>query len=260
MEVETIIYYHPMQAQSHSNCAAKRHWWQDAVLRERHLPEPILTAGGKCSFTLTDCPVPVFSYKRKAWKPEELSECMENVLHRASGMADAYLHPQIMTWVSDKYAKRWETCEETIELLFAGMLSQYGAACLWECGQVTVLLGEVEDTDWQMEMTWRLLEPYLERINGLVFYYMEREGVDAWEELSCHLESYSYEYGLVPQLMPYQTGKGAAHNSKKQEGVVLSYGNNAGGITVRYGGQIVYVSPLKYLDTMVKNSYDRLVH
>ncbi len=284
MEAETIVYYHPMIQQPRQYCAAKRHWWQDAILQERILPpQPLPAAGGKNPFTLVDCPVPPFVHKRKAWKPAELSEAMESVLHRVTGMADAYLHPQIMTILSEMYKERWETCRETTEMLLGNILSAYGAWCLREQGQATVLLGAPEDTEWQMSMTWRLLEPYLDRVNKLIFYYIEREETDVWEELSVHLEQYYYEYGLVPQLLSYQKkeekGRGGA---RKSAGIILDYGGSIGCIRTmpdkpcvyidmtscpdkerayaRKVGQILYVSPLNYLDTMVKNSYDRLVH
>ena len=37
METDTIIYFHPTQGQMHKNTAAKKHWWQDAALREEKL-------------------------------------------------------------------------------------------------------------------------------------------------------------------------------------------------------------------------------
>lgn len=37
METETIVYFHPASEQMYKNNAAKKHWWQDAVLRERSL-------------------------------------------------------------------------------------------------------------------------------------------------------------------------------------------------------------------------------
>lgn len=281
MEAETIIYYHPVPEQTHTNCAAKRHWWQNAVLQERFLPEkiPAATDSG-LALHLVDCPIPPYYYKTKKWKPEELSECMEAVLHRTSGMADSYLHPEVMTWMSQECAARWEICRETMEKLTAGLLSIYGDSHLRQQGKMTVLLGAPDDTEWQMEMTWRFLEPYLARINNLWLYYEERQGADIWEELAPHLERYYYEYGLVPQLIPYETKGMRNRGGRRCEGVILDYGTAH---TARIGsaeetiyvdmtsslpkqqafartsGQILYVSPLKYLDTMVKNSYDRLV-
>ena len=60
METETIVYYHPIQEAAYKNTAAKRHWWQEARLRAQMLPGTE-TAG---FFTLADCPVPPFYYKK----------------------------------------------------------------------------------------------------------------------------------------------------------------------------------------------------
>ena len=283
MEAETIVYYHPAQGQSPKQCRAKKHWWQDAVLQGIPVPGRIpQAADGQSPVTLVDCAVPPFYYRARAWKPEILSESMERVLHRADGMTDAVLHPQIMTWLSEKYTDRWETCRETRKVLLESLLTVYGAACLREQGQAAVLRGSPEETQWQMEMTWGLLEPYLSRINKLLFYYKVIEGTDIWEELSLHLEKYYYEYGLVPQMMPYQIKKQKGPGGRQNlSGVILDYGGSTEGlgfapdrpvvyvdmlscpekeqIFARKGGQILYVSPLNYLDTMVKNSYDRLV-
>lgn len=275
MEEETIVYFHPAPEQMNKNNAAKKHWWQDALLRERNLTAA--EAGG--FFLPVDCPIPPFYYKRKPWPPEILSEAMERILHRADGMADAFLHPDIMTYVSEKYAGRWEMRRETAERLGAGLLAVYAADCLHEKGKVTVLLGSPEDTDRQMEMTLGLLTPYLPRINSLLFYYEEVEGVDIWEETGYYLEEYGYGYGLVPAMRPYLAGEEGIRCGKERcGGVILDL---AGGWRdprmeregtvyvdlfsnrekerncIRKRGEILYTSPLKYLDTIVKTGYDR---
>lgn len=185
---------------------------------------------------------------------------------------------------------------------------------------VTVLLGQPHETAQQLEMTWELLEPYLPRVNRMLLYYEEQEtlwdkrdgypadretqiletaGTDAREELQELLEVYYYEYGLVPQLVPYsrsRTTEGVeeeVEKAAKETGPVgLRCGKErCGGVILDYcegfrypkiaagecvymdivsdGGKqrllgrkspaVAYVSPLKYLDTMVKNSYDRKV-
>lgn len=275
MEAESIIYFYPAEVQTYKNTAAKRHWWQDAVLRGRELPAE--TAGG--FFVPVDCPVPPFYYKRKPWPPEILTETMERVLHQAQGMADAFLHPDIMTLLSEKYAARWEMRGETMERLAACLLAVCAADCLHDKGRVTVLLGSPDDTDWQMEMTGRLLTPYLPRINSLQFYYEEMEGTDIWEEQAACLEEYGYEYGLVPAMQSYLEGEeGLCCGRGRCGGVILDF---AAGTRhprterkeqtiyvdltsdrekerncMRKNGRILYVSPLKYLDTIVKSSYD----
>ena len=276
MEAETIIYFHPAEEQMYKNNAAKRHWWQDAALCERSL-RPEETGG---FFVTVDCPVPPFYYKKKPWPPEVLSETMERVLHRAQGMADAFLHPDIMTCLSEKYAGRWEMCRETMERLAACLLAAYAAGCLHQKGSVTVLLGSPDDTDWQMQMTAGLLSPYLPRINSLLFYYEEVEGTDIWEETAVYLEEYGYEYGLVPVMQPYLAeAVGLRCGKDRCSGVILDFADTARyprtereeqvihvdlnsdrekeKSYVRKNGRILYVSPLKYLDTIVKSSYDR---
>ncbi len=118
------------------------------------------------------------------------------------------------------------------------------------------------------------------------------------EELKEYLEDYYYEYGLVPQLEPYVQSRAAGEEAALAEqaggartarltcgkekcgGMILDYGGQfryprilpEGGIYIdtvsvmekerqlrRKGLSIPYLSPLKYLDTMVKNSYDGLV-
>lgn len=275
METETIVYFHPAKEEMHKNNAAKKHWWQDAALSGRNLKAE--ETGG--FFVPVDCPVPPYFYKKRPWPPEILSEAMERALHQTQGMADAFLHPDIMTCMSEKYAGRWEMRRETLERLAACLLAGCAADCLYQKGRVTVLLGSPDDTDWQMEMTARLLSPYLSRINSLRFYYEEVAGMDIWEETAVWLEEYGYEYGLVPAMQPY-VGKeeGLLCGTDRCGGVILDFAG-----TARYprtereerviyadlassrekeqnyrrkSGRILYASPLKYLDTLVKSSYE----
>ena len=136
-----------------------------------------------------------------------MSAAMEEVVHRADGMADAFLHPDIMTYMSEKFRERWEMRRDTFERLSACLLAACAAGPLHEKGRVAVLLGKPEETDWQMELTQNLLLPYLSRINSLLFYYEEVAGTDIWEEMAAYLETYDYEYGLVPAMHPYSTGE-----------------------------------------------------
>ncbi len=276
MEAETIVYFHPAWETVHKNAAAKRHWWQETKLRGEALP----AGAAEGYFTLVDCPVPSFYYKKKAWPPELLSEAMETAVYGVQGMADAWLHPTIMTYVSEKYAPRWEPRLETMESLFSGLLAVYADRCLHERGEVTVLLGKPEETERQMELTRRLLLPYLPRINNLLFYYEEVEGVDIWEEEAPFLEDYSYEYGLVPRMLAYGAGETEKrYGGERCGGVILAYSKEAGMPGTKREERVVYVdmnadpakeracagkserilyvSPSIYLDTIVKNSYDK---
>lgn len=273
------MYFHPAPMGMYQKNAARRHWWQDAVLTGQQLPakerEPF--------FLLVDCPVPRYYYRKRPWCSETLSECMAEVMYGAPGMADAWLHPDIMTLMSEEERGRWEASPDTVRRLLACMVSVYAADSLKESGAATVLLGKSSDTLWQMEMTGQVLSPYLPRINRLTFYYEEAAGSDLWEEAAGYLETYSYEYGLTPGLVPYRRrGERTADERGSgfgSSGLILDYGAPVEGRwfqgreravyvdlqtspakerkCLAKDGRILYVSPLKYLDTAVKSEYDR---
>lgn len=256
--------------------AARRHWWQDAALLLQELPakerEPF--------FLLAGCPVPPYYRNRRPWPPDVLSECMAEAVYGAKGMADTWLHPDIMTLMSEEYRERWEPRRDTLERLLACLILIYAADRLRESGETTVFLGKASDTLWQIEMTGQLLSPYLSRINRLTFWYEAAEGADLWEEAEACLEVYRYEYGLTPCLVPYRrNGERLPKDTGARRGLLLDYGAPLGALRFQdfceavfidlqgsplkerkclaKGGRILYVSPLKYLDTAVKNEYDR---
>lgn len=234
-------------------------------------------------FLLVDCPVPRYEYHKRFWRAEALSACMAEQMYDAAGMADAWLHPDIMTLVSEKYRDRWEASPETVRQLLACLVAVFAAESLRTSGAAVVLLGKSSDTLWQMEMTGQVLAPYLPRINRLTFYYEEAEGVDLWEEAAGYLESYSYEYGLSPGLMPYRRRGGRMAGERGagagSGGLILDFGAPMDGRwfqgreravyvdlqgssakerkCLAADGRLSYVSPLKYLDTVVKSEYDR---
>ncbi len=279
MEAQSILYFYPAPEGMYKNDALKRHWWQKTALQGRALTGENSEEG----FLLAECPVPSFYYQKKPWTPEVLSAAMDEALQRTAGMADAFLHPQVVTYVSEKYRERWEPRRETLENLMSVLLARYAADHLYEQGEAVVLLGGSEETAWQMEMTARLLWPYLSRINRLSFFYEEVEGVDIWEETADCLDAYGYEYGLAPRMIPYTQGEeGLQCGMEKCGGVILDYCPSVRHPRMRHkerivyidlcsdrtkalacgrkGGEILYVSPLKYLDTVVKSSYDKKMY
>lgn len=325
MEQETILYYYPLPggpAGRNSIEAAKKRWFQEAVLRVETLAED-------AGFSVLGCPVPPFYYRKKGWKEPVLFEAMEAALHTAAGMTDTYVHPDILRLLAPENRGRWQPRSSTVKMMAKHLLGQQAQKALARTDMVTVLLGQPHETAQQLEMTWELLEPYLPRVNRMLLYYEEQEtlwdkrdgypadretqiletaGTDAREELQEFLEVYYYEYGLVPQLVPYSRSRTAAgveeevEKAAKEEtanetakeadpgqlrcgkercgGVILDYCEGfrypkiAAGECVymdivsdggkqrllgRKSPAVAYVSPLKYLDTMVKNSYDRKV-
>ncbi|MDE7186430.1 MAG: hypothetical protein K2O13_02835 [Lachnospiraceae bacterium] len=346
MEQETIIYYYPMTeetAREENRYAAKKHWFQEVSLKT-------VPIARQAQFNVLGCPIPPFYYRRRPWKAQMLSEAMETVLGDAPGMTDTCLHPETGALLTEEYRPKWMPRESTVRLLVRQLLEEHAGKALARWGRVTVLLGQPEDRDRQMEMTWELLQPFLPRINRMLIYYEKRaqareeegqhelpdqeaETADTGylqegernikrrrryhlpgegsggsrkhdaeeqeeEELKEYLEDYYYEYGLVPQLEPYVQSRAAGEEAalaqqaggartarltcgkEKCGGMILDYGGQfryprilpEGGIYIdtvsvmekelqlrRKGLSIPYLSPLKYLDTMVKNSYDGLV-
>lgn len=280
MEHETIIYFYPMsEQQGIPGCmsAAKKFWFQDVSLKA------YLLGGRQDAFEVVGCAVPPFYCRNKPWKPQVLSEAMEAVVRRARGLTDTYLHPQIAGMVTEEYGRRWIPRKSTEQMIIGYLTEQYASGIVAQCGEAVVLLGEPVDTGWQMEMTRELLQPYLPKINRLLIFYEEIAETDIWMELGGHLDDYYYEYGLVPQLEAYvESPEGVRCGKQKCNGVILDYCENFRYPKIMPDGKVVYidtvsgenkerllsrkvpcipyVSPLKYLDTMVKNSYDRLVN
>ena len=274
MEQEKIIYYYPLAeyiGRSGCGSAAKRYWFQNAVLSAGLVSEKEPQVIG--------CAVPSFYYRRRPWKPQMLAEAMEAVVCRVDGMADTWLHPQIETMLTEEYIRRWIPRRDTVQAMIRQLIGQYADRIIRQCGEVAVLLGEPVDTDWQMKMTGELLSPYLPRINRLLIFYEEVAETDIWMELGNHLDEYYYEYGLVPQLEPYRDDLRCG--KAKCKGMILDYCaqfrypkilpedaavyidtvsvGEKEELLRRKTPQIPYVSPLKYLDTMVKSSYDVLL-
>lgn len=284
MEEEKIIYFYPEQTEMEKRTAAKRFWFREPALRVRRLGESGCNCGdndGDAAFSVMGCAVPLFYHRRRPWKPQMLSEAMENVLRHVEGMADTYLHPQIESMLTEEYCRRYMPTVRTMQMLISRLIGQYADRVVRQSGEVSVLLGEPQDTDSQMEMTRALLLPYLPRINRLLIFYEEVAETDIWMELGSHLDEYYYEYGLVPQLEPYGVSHAGADTLRcgrsKCGGMILDFAaefrypkilpesrtvyidilseSGKEHLLGRKTPQIPYVSPLKYLDTMVKNSY-----
>ena len=272
-----IIYFYPEEEASGYVCAARKRWFREASLGLRDL--------GACGeeMRVQGCAVPAFYYRKKAWPPGKLSEVMELAFAVADGADDTFLHPRIAAMLTADYAKRWRPDDETVERLAAFLTARYAAGKALRCGEAAVLLGAAEEAERQLEMTWRLLQPYLPKINRLAVFCEEPPDAEAQETLEECLDDYYYEYGLVPQIEAYEeTKEGLRCGRTRCRGLILDYGgrfccprimpdSEAVYIDIasaedkesrlhRRTPQIPYVSPLKYLDTMVKNSYDRLVN
>lgn len=256
MEHETIIYYYPLKENTGQNTAvAKKHWWQEAKLTSYSIPisdtfrvsSPGQQGqdGSEYDFQIYACPVPVFYYRKKEWHPQTLCEAMEAVLYRAEGMTDTFLALGMEKLLSEEMQKRWHPRMETMKRLTALQLAQKTEAQGGYLQKAVVRLGNIQDADWQMEMTWELLQPYLPKINQCVIWYDAAPGMDIREELSGFLDEYYYEYGLVVQTEKYGRGNNAVCREQTEPS----------DLCLDFRRDNLYRSTLKYLDTMVKNSY-----
>lgn len=220
MESEKIIYYYPMQEQREQQNNPFE------VIRRRFREEKLTL---QYYGDVVGCAVPPFYYRKRPWKPQMLSEAMENALRCVEGMTDTWLHPQIAMLLTEEYEGRFETRRETVQMVAAQLVRQYAGSVIGGSGEVTVLLGTPADTDWQMKMTRELLLPYLPKINKLLIFYEEIAETDIWMELGSHLDEYYYEYGLVPQLEPYIASCGTGMTDPEAEQRVSGAQNEAGG-------------------------------
>lgn len=238
MEQETILYYY-LQRKYNGCGAAKRHWWQEARLETL----PAFEVGTRESANILTCLVPAFYYKKKEWKIPVLCETMENVLYVAEGMTDTLLSPTLEKLFSEQEKRRWRPRMDTVRQLTAFRMEEMVRTKRWKSDAAYIRLGAPQDADWQMESVWELLQPYLPRVNRCIIWYEPIPGVDIREEMEDFLEDYAYEYGLVVQMEPYGT------KCEVQDG-----------INIDFRGDNLYRQAWKYLDTMVKNKYDKLVN
>lgn len=234
-------------------------------------------------FSVAGCAVPPYYRRNRPWKPQTLSETMEKAVRCADGLADVIVHPQVVSMLATAYGERWQPRSSTMQLLLKQLMEQYASDAVIDCGEAVVMLGEPADVQQQMEVTRELLQPYLTRINKLIIFYEDIAQIDIWAALEDHLNDYYYGYGLVPQLEAYaDTENGKRCRKHRCRGAIIDYcaqyrypkimpddravyvdavsAGDKARLLGRKTPDIPYVSPLKYLDTMVKNSYDRLVN
>jgi hypothetical protein len=207
------------------------------------------------------CPVPTFYYKKKNWKPGQLEEAMQDTFSKVEGMSDTILSAGVAGQLEESMRSKWQPRPDTLKELTALRLAR-------EVRQLTeknslsenltekkniypvkaaILLGNVQDEDWQMKMAWELLQPYLPKLNNCVVRYEAQMGTDVREELSSFLDDYYYEYGLVVQTESYG----------EKTKVLTPVGGRTDNycLNLDFRRNNLYHSAVKYLDTIVKNSY-----
>ncbi len=148
---------------------------------------------------------------------------------------------------------------------------------------LVLLLGNILFPEEQMRYFMDMMKPYFPRINHLTILYENDD--DRWEDaISEYTEEIYYEYGLVTQVRRGSDAPVKKHSVRIGQSTVLflDYGYpdlshlralKAGDIYLdvfqteekeaifrRKYMEISYLSPRKYLDTVVKSGYDKLVN
>ena len=225
--------------------------------------------------------------EQKVWKKEKLLRLMQNSVTRQPfylGDAEVVIHPEIQQmltqteefprifWsIAEKLlTKRLHTLKPHTKYASNKRLSVYGGAVP---ESVVLLLNDAVFPEEQIQRFSEMMQPYFPRINHLSILYGAE---DWWEEaLANYADELYYEYGLVCQIK-----QGGDFPLKKQS-LFLDYGYpgniplhalQEGGIYLDVASsekketvirqkcmRVSYLSPRKYLDTVVKSGYDKLV-
>ncbi len=237
---------------------------------------------------------------QKGWRKEKLLRLMRaSIAERMaySENADVVMQPevQLMSGQEDSFLPiSWSLAGKLLDnRQFAKKVSAKRREPCIET--VVLLLGDSLFPEEQMQKFDEMLQPYLSRINHLTILYSMNDNNDVytdfeqeknrWEEaIAEYTEELYYEYGLVAMV---QCGREFCINrSSSMNGcgavLFLDFGYSgkiplrmikAGDIYLdvfssakkealfrRKCVEIYYMSPRKYLDTVVKSGYDKLVN
>lgn len=228
----------------------------------------------------------VLPEEAEKWKPGKLLARMRDSLKCCPQTDRILMQPAVekLLGASDTFMEFRD--ELTEELLARFMLEKPG--------NVVLLLGDVDFPKRQLDFFGRLLTPYLPRINRMTVLYADGKEADSdgqtdgdtgrtyqtehiLEATEAFGEELYYEYGLVVQA---ESIWNYAKRRRKEDGRVLyldggsegrmpAYSLKKGDLYLdmvsstilktrieRLNLDIFYLSPRKYLDTIVKSGYD----
>lgn len=264
MGKETILYYVTKESVTKQKNTVESSFWKR--LKENRFFD---------SFVAEDEENEVFTVlvpmEQKEWKKEKLLRLMQSSVARQPlylGNAEVVIHPkiqQVLTQTEEFPRIFWSIAEK----LLTQRLSVYGGAVP---ESVVLLLNDAVFPEEQIQRFSEMMQPYFPRINHLTILYGAE---DWWEEaLADYADELYYEYGLVCQIK-----QGGDFPLKKQS-LFLDYGYpgniplhalQEGGIYLDVASsekketvirqkcmRVSYLSPRKYLDTVVKSGYDNV--
>lgn len=330
MEQETILYYYPLPAKpddTDNTTAARKHWFQEAVLhtallarqeefcvlgcavppfsyRKRAWKAPVLyeametalhtAAGMTDTFVHPDILRLLGPERQGRWQPHEdtIKMLLKYLLGQQAGEAPALSGMVTVLLGQPRDAARqlettWELLEPYLPRVNRMLLYYEGQERQQDGGTTGKGRGRLAGYDDAGEAA------EADGLEAAEVGSMEAAEADGLEALQEYLEAYYYEYGLVPQPIPYRRTRTAESDPFSGEnkavlrcgkercgGVILDFAEGyrypktgswacvyidvvSDGEKERLFGRkcpaAAYLSPLKYLDTLVKNSYDRKV-
>lgn len=285
MREETILYY-VMPKKWTENIlyekpsVGKRDIWRKLLSKRQSLPAFEMQDGQRSVIAV------VLPEEAEKWKSGKLLARMRDSLKRYPQTDRILMQPAVekLLGASDTFLG----CrEELTEELFVRFM-------LENPGNVVLLLGDVDFPERQLDFFGRLLTPYLPRINRMAVLYADGKEADGDEQTDedtdytyrtqrileateAFGEELYYEYGLVVQA---ESIWNYAKHRRKEDGRVLyldggsegrmpAYSLKKGDLYLdmvsstilktrieRLNIDICYLSPRKYLDTIVKSGYD----
>lgn len=284
MGSETILYYVTEESITGTINDSKRHFWQKITLSSFVMEKEEMTVIAVIIPSL-----------KKEWKPEKLLKLMRETAEKyREQFADAeiVLHPKVGQMLGRQEEQDtfspvyWFLSERLLADVFGrqqekrdkrGNRNKFGAS---QPASVVLLLGNLFFPEEQMQKFMEWMQPYFPRINRLFILYDAE--TERYEDAIQHdTEELYYEYGLVSQI---QCGKGSVLKRFMVESgqspvlfVDCGYPEGIPYSAVKKGDfyldivsdekkeslfrrkfmEISYISPRKYLDTLVKSGYDK---
>ncbi|MCM1387445.1 MAG: hypothetical protein NC231_08965 [Bacillus sp. (in: Bacteria)] len=272
---ETIFYYVTEESVTGCKKSANIHFWQKIKLSSRVLEED--------GVTLVIIMIPDL---KRGWKKEKLLRLMEETAKEYPAYFET-AHVLIQPGIRQMYMQADNVLPMPPVFFFlAGKILEKAllSRFLREYPEsVVLLLGNALFVEEQMQKFMDMMMPYFPRMNHLTILYEKDD--ERWEEaVSEYTEEIYYEYGLVAQIRCGSDLPLKRHSVRigQSTALFLDYGYpdlepfralKAGDIYLdvcssekkealfrRKYMEISYLSPRKYLDTMVKSGYDKLVN
>lgn len=272
---ETIFYYVTEEFVTGTKREVNTHFWKKIKLSSYVLE--------KDEITVVVIMIPTL---KKGWKKERLLRMMQETAAEYptySEHAQILIQPQIaqMGIQNDNDLSALPIFLFLTEKILSQTLDK---SPLWSYPEsVVLLLGNALFPEEQMQYFMDMMKPYFPRINHLTILYENDD--DRWEDaISEYTEEIYYEYGLVTQVRRGSDSPVKKYSVRigQSTALFLDYGSpdllhlralKAGDIYLdvfskeekeaifrRKYMEISYFSPRKYLDTMVKSGYDKLVN